>query len=196
MGTTFDITKTQKNAGKIWFGLAVPAAGLYLAIGANGTPDPTANPNARLIGLTEKGSMVGITKSFTEEFYDEFKYALERNLDQVGATIKTEAAQVLDEDLLTLATVGVGTPVVTAGKKVWTLGESELTFTSIAVIAPLKANAGLFSVFHLYKAYNNAPFDMAVSRQERAKIALEFVGVAIPTRAATDTTGAFWYETE
>ena len=195
MGTTFDVTKTQKNAGKIWFGLAIPAASAYLTIGSDGTPDATENPNAKLIGLTEKGSMIGMTKTFTEEFYDEFKYALERNLDQIGATIKTEAAQVLDEDLLTLATVGVGSPLTPTGKKAWTLGESELSFTSIAVIAPTKPDKGTYVVFALYNAYNNAAFDMTVSRQERAKLPLEFIGVAIPTRAATDTTGAFWYET-
>jgi hypothetical protein len=195
VGTTFDVTKTQKNAGKVYFGLAIPAANSYLTIGADGTPDATENPLAKLIGLTDKGSMIGMTKTFTEEFYDEFKYPLERNLDQIGATIKCDAAQVLDEDLLSLATVGVGTPLTPTGKKAWTIGESALTFSSVAVIAPTKANILKFVVFHLYKAYNNAPFDMAISRQERAKISLEFVGVAIPTRLATDTTGVMWYQT-
>lgn len=195
MGTTFDITKTQKNAGKTWFALAVPAANSYLTIGADGTPDATENPSAKLIGLTEKGAMMKMTKTFTEEFYDEFKYPLERNLDQVGANITTEAAQVLDVDLLSLATVGVGTALTPTGKKAWTIGEGALSFTSVAIIAPTKADATKFVVFHLYKAYNNAPFEVAIARQERAKIALDLVGVAIPTRAATDTTGCLWYQT-
>lgn len=195
MGTTFDITKTQKNAGKIWFGLAIPAATSYLTIGATGIPDATENPLAKLVGLTDAGSMIGITKTFTEEFYDEFKYPLERNLDQIGATIKCDAAQILDEDLLTLATVGVGSPLTPTGKKAWTLGESALTFTSVAVIAPTKNDPTKFVVFHLYKAYNNAPFDIAIARQTRAKLSLEFISVAIPTRAATDTNGCLFYTT-
>lgn len=195
MGTTFDILKTQRNPGKIWFGLAIPTVGTYLTIGADGTPDATQNPNAKLVGLTDQGSVIGVSKTFTEEYYDEFKYPLERNLDQIGATIKCDAAQVLDEDLLDLATVGVGTNTVATGKKAWTLGEGVLSFTSVAVIAPTKGDPTKFVVFHLYKAYNNAPFDMPISRQTRAKLSLEFVSVAIPTRAAVDTNGVLYYTT-
>lgn len=195
MGTTFDVTKTQKNAGKVWFGLAVPAASAYLTIGVDGTPDATENPNAKLVGLTEGGSTIILTKTFTEEFFDEFKYPLERNLDQIGGSIKADASQVLDEDLLSLATVGVGTASTPSGKKAWNIGEGVLSFTSVAVIAPQKANAAKFVVFHLYQAYNNAPFEMPVSRQTRAKIALDLVGLAIPTRAKTDLVGALWYQT-
>lgn len=195
MGTTLDITKTQKNPSRIWFGLAIPSASNYLTIGADGTPDATENPNAKLIGLTEKGAMLNLQRTFTEEFYDEVKYALERNLDQIGGSIKCEAAQVLDSDLLTLATVGMGSALTPTGKKAWTLGESALSFTSIAAIAPTKADATKFVVFHLYKAYNKADFDVALSRVERSKLPLDFVGVAIPTRDATDTFGCLYITT-
>lgn len=195
MGTTLDITKTQKNPSRIWFGLAVPADGSYLTIGATGIPDATENPSAKLVGLTEKGAMINLQRAFTEEFYDEVKYALERNLDQIGGSLKCEASQVLDSDLLTLATVGMGTPLTPTGKKVWTLGESALSYTSIAAIAPTKADATKFVVFHLYQAYNKADFDVALSRTERSKLPLDFVGTAIPTRAATNTFGAIWITT-
>lgn len=195
MGTTLDITKTQKNPSRIWFALAVPAAASYLTIGATGIPDATENPNAKLVGLTEKGAQLHLSRSFTEEFYDEVKYALERSLDQIGGSIKCDAAQVLDADLLTLATVGMGSPLTPTGKKVWTLGESALSFTSIAAIAPTKNDATKFVVFHLYQAYNKADFDIGLSRVERAKLPLNFEGTAIPTRAATDTFGALWYTT-
>ena len=195
MGTTLDITKTQKNPSKIWFGLAVPAAATYLTIGADGTPDITQNPLAKLVGLTEKGASLNLQRSFTEEFYDEIKYALERSLDQIGGSIKAEAAQVLDVDLLTVATVGMGTPLAPVGKLVWTLGENALSFTSIAAIAPTKADPTKFIVFHLYKAYNKADFDVALSRVERAKLPLDFMGVAIPTRAVGDTFGCLWIST-
>lgn len=195
MGTTIDVTKTQKNASRIWFGLAVPAAGQYLTIGSDGAPDATENPSRKLVGLTDGGATINITKTFSEEFFDEFKYPLERNLDQIGGSIKADAAQVFDEDLLSVATVGVGTPLTPTGKKAWTIGEGTLSFTSVAAIAPLKSNPAKFAVFHLYQAYNNAPFEMPLSRQTRAKIPLDFMAVAIPTRAATDIVGALWYQT-
>lgn len=195
MGTTLDITKTQKNPSRIWFALAVPPASQYLTIGATGIPDATENPNAKLVGLTEKGAQLNLTRSFTEEFYDEVKYPLERNLDQIGGSLKCDAAQVLDPDLISLATVGMGTPLTPAGKKAWTLGESALSFTSIAAIAPTKADPTKFVVFHLYQAYNKGDFDLELSRVTRGKLSLDFVGTAIATRAATDTFGCFWIST-
>jgi hypothetical protein len=195
MGTTLDITKTQKGPSRIWFALAVPAASQYLTIGATGIPDATENPNAKLVGLTEKGATINLRRSFTEEFYDEQKYALERNLDQIGGAIRCEANQVLDSDLISLATVGMGTALTPTGKKAWTLGESSLTFTSIAAIAPTKNDSTKFVVFHLYQAYNKADFDVALSRTERAKLPLDFEGTAIPTRAATDTFGCLYITT-
>jgi hypothetical protein len=195
MGTTLDITKVQKNPSRIWFGLAVPSASSYLTIGADGTPDATQNPSAKLIGLTEKGAALNLMRTITEEFYDEVKYALDRTIDQIGGSIKAEANQVLDVDLLTLATVGMGSPLTPSGKLAWTLGEGTLSFTSIAAIAPTKNDATKFVVFHLYKAYNKANFDVELSRVTRAKLPLEFEGVAIATRALTDTFGCLYITT-
>lgn len=195
MGTTIDVTKTQKNASRIWFGLAIPAADSYLTLDADGAPDATENPNRKLVGLTEAGATISITKTFSEEFFDEFKYPLERNLDQIGGSIKAAASQVLDPDLISIATVGVGTPLTPTGKKAWQIGEAALTFTSVAAIAPTKADITKFVVFHLYQAYNNAPVEMGLSRQTRSKIDLDFMAVAIPTREASDIVGALWYQT-
>jgi hypothetical protein len=50
-------------------------------------------------------------------------------------------------------------------------------------------------VFHLYKAYNKANFDVELSRVTRAKLPLEFEGVAIATRALTDTFGCLYITT-
>lgn len=192
MGTSLDVTKTQKGPSRIWFALAVPAASQYLTIGATGIPDATENPSAKLVGLTEAGAMIHLTRSFTEEFYDEQKYALERNLDQIGGSIKCEANQVLDTDNISLATVGMGTPLTPTLKKAWTLGESALSFTCAAAIAPTKNDITKFVVFMLYQCYNKADFDVQLSRVNRAKLPLELVGTAIPTRAATDTFGVLF----
>lgn len=195
MGTTLDVTKTQKNASRIWFNLAIPAATSYLTTGADGTPDATENPLAKLVGLTEKGAMMSLTRSISEEYYDELKFPVERNLDQIGGSIKCDANQVLDSDLLTIATVGIGTPLTPTGKKAWTIGEGTLAFTCVAVIAPTKADATKFVVFCLYKAFNKANIDIEFSRVTRSKLPLEFEGVAIATRAAGDYMGQLYITT-
>jgi hypothetical protein len=195
MGTTLDITKTQKNGSRIWFGLSIPATGSYLTIGADGVPDATENPSAKLIGFTEAGARLKLTRQITEEFYDEIKQAVDTTIEQTGGSIAAEAGQVLDVDLLSLATVGIGTPLTPTGKKAWSLGESALTYTSIAAIAPTKADPTKFVVFHLYKAHNIADFDMALSRTERSKIPLEFAAKAIATRPLADTVGMLYITT-
>lgn len=188
----FDILKTHKNPGKLWFGLSVPAAGAELTIGADGVPDATENPNAVLVGLTESGTSIGVNRSFTEEFFDEFKEPLERTLDQTGLVIKARAAQVMEWDLLEMATVGAGTRADKAGKEKITFGQGTLAYSGMAVISPLKEDPTKYAVFHLYKAFNMSNIDFAISRQTRAGVDLELAAVGITSRAAADTMGAFW----
>jgi hypothetical protein len=195
MGTTLDITKVQKGPSKIWFGLAIPGASSYLTIGADGTPDATQNPNAKLVGLTDKGAAFSIIRTITDEMFDEVKYPLAQTVDQLGGSIKCDASQVLDVDLLTLITAGIGTALTPTAKLAWTLGDIALTYTSIAVIAPTKNDPTKFVVFHLYRAYNKSNIDMELSRQARAKIPLEFQGSAIATRASTDLFGCLYITT-
>jgi hypothetical protein len=194
MGTTIDITKTQKNPGRIYFGLAVPAASQYLTL-VTGVPDATENPLAKLVGLTEGGSTINISRTLSEEYFDEFKHPLERNIDQVNASIKADASQVIDEDLVALVTSGATNALTPAGKKAFTIGENTLNYSSVAVVAPLKSDPTKYAVFHLYRAYQVAPFEMQVSRQTRAKVPLEFQGVGITSRAVTDQIGAYWWQT-
>lgn len=191
----FDVLKTHKNPGKIWYGLSVPAAGQELTIGADGTPDAVENPNAAMIGLTEGGAEFGVEKTITEEFFDEFKEALETTVDTTSLMLRCRASQVMDWDLLEQATVGIGTRVNKAGIEKLTLGQGELAYSGVAVISPLKEDPTKFAVFHLYKAYNTSNFSIPISRQTRAGIDLEFRAVGIPTRDATDTQGAAWKQT-
>lgn len=195
MGTTLDITKTQKGGTRIWFSLAVTATGSYLTIGAGGVPDATENPLAKLVGFTEKGSMNELKKSITEEYYDEQKFAVDRSIDQVSGSIKADAAQVMDSDLITLALNGIGTPLTPTGKLAWSLGESALAYTAVAAITATKNDITKFEVFMLYKAYNKADYSTERSRVTRAKIPLDFEGVAIATRPSTDSFGQLYITT-
>lgn len=189
-----DITKTHKNACRIYFGLAVPAAGAELTLIA-GVPDPTQNPNARQVGLTDDGAMMTITKTITEEFFDEYKESLEQTIDQVGMTIKCTAAQIMDFEVLTAASVGVGTPQTVTDKKKLQIGEGNILNTGIAIVSPLKSDPSLFVVSHIYAGHNVANLDVGFSRQTRSKIPLEFRGVGVTARIAADRMGAHWYQT-
>ena len=188
----FDILKTHKNPGKLWYGLSVPAAGAELTIGVDGTPDAVENPNAVLLGLTDAGSTIASEKSFTDEYFDEFKEPLETSLDQANLMIRVRAAQVMDWDLLEQATIGISTRDDGVGIEKLTFGEGTLAYSGVAVIAPTKEDPTKFAVFHLYKAFNAANSEFVISRQTRSGIDLEFRAVGITSRDSTDTQGAWW----
>lgn len=190
MGVTLDITKTQKGPCRVWFGLAVPAAGTKLTIDANGEPDATQNPNRKLVGLTDAGASASVGKTLTEEFFDELTEAQNVAVDKTEMSIKVDAAQVLDPDIIAQATNGIGTAATFGTIAGYTVGIGTLTYTSVAAIAPTLNDPSKFIVFHLYKAYNDAPFDIELSKTKRAKISLNFKGVGIATRAKSDTLGS------
>jgi hypothetical protein len=191
-----DITKTTKMPVEVYTGLAVPAADAELTIGADGTPDATENPNAKRVGFTENGAVCTINRTETEEFVDEQKSPVLRQLDQVGMMIKCRALQVLDADTMATITQGVGTAQTVTGKKKFKIGEAAAPVnTGIAAISPTRNDPTKFLVFHIYSGRNIANIEFPLSRQTRAGVDVEFAGDAIVSRAKPDALGAIWWTT-
>lgn len=181
----------QKLPGKLYSGIAIPAANEELTVGAGGVPDATENPNAKYIGETDGGWTSTITKEIAQEFVDEYKQPVEQYVEQVAMMIKGDLVmKTLDIDVLALVTAGAGTKVLSSGIEKITYGESTITPTGVALIFPLKSDPTKYGVFHIYSAYNQASIERVVSRQNRMVLPVEFVGLAITSRAATDTIGA------
>lgn len=191
---TFDVTKTQKGPCGIYVGLAIPAAGAELTLDVE-KPDLTENPNAKLIGLTEGGATVTITKTEAEEFFDEYEEALLRTVEQVGIMVKCEATQIFDIDVMTEITKGVGTAQTVTGKKKLKIGKGTITNTGIAVISPTRNDPTKYAVFHIYSGHNVSNVEFGFSRSTRSKVPVEFHGVGIVSRAADDRLGAYWWQT-
>lgn len=192
---TQDFTKTQKGPCEIYFGLAVPAAGAELTLGTGGVPDATENPNAKRVGLTETGATVTLSKTEEDEYFDEHEEPLGNSITQVNMSIKVDAAQILDADVLAAATNGIGTQQTVTDKKKFKIGKATILNTGIAVISPQRADPSLYVVSHIYSGHNMSNIDIQFSRSTRAKMSLEFKGVGIPSRAADDRLGAIWWET-
>lgn len=192
---TIDYTKTQKGPSRIYTGLAIPAAGAELTITEDGEPDATESPNVKQIGLTENGAVCTITKTEQEEFFDEFKQSLARTIEQTGMMIKCKATQILDIDVFTVISSGVGTPQTVTGKKKLKIGEAVINNTGIAAIAATRNDPTKFIVFHIYSGHNVANIDFPLSRQTRAGIDVEFHGVAVTSRSTDDILGAVWWDT-
>lgn len=191
---TVDYNTTQKGPCMIYVGLAVPAAGAELTLSL-GVPDATENPNCKLVGLTEGGAVCSISKTETEEFFDEYKEPLAKTVEQIKMSVKCEASQIFDIDVLTAATNGVGTAQTVTGKKKLKIGEGTVSDTGIAVIAPRRSDSTKYAVFHIYSGHNASNLEIPFSRQTRSKMSLDFQGVGIASRAADDRYGSIWWQT-
>jgi hypothetical protein len=192
---TIDYSKTHKGPVRIYFGLAVPAADAELTLDASGVPDATENPLAKMVGLTENGAVISLTKTEEDEFFDEYEDPLSSTISQTGMTIKTRATQILDHDVLLAATAGLGTNHTVTDIKKIKIGKSTVLNTGIAVVAPTRADPSLFFVAHIYSGHNVSNLEIPNSRQTRTGFDLEFRAVAITSRADTDRVGAIWWQT-
>jgi len=192
MATNFSYPATHKNPGQIWANLSIPAGGARLTLDANGEPDATENPNALHLGLTEAGATVKLNGEYEDEFFDEFREALDTTHTQTAMMLNADLSQVYDFDVLELCTKGIGTRDTGAGYDEISIGRSPLGFTSIAVITPRRDDPTKFAVTHIYSALNKSNIELATSRQTRSKIPVEFVGYGIPGRADSDTLGKIW----
>jgi hypothetical protein len=190
---TYDATRIMATSADVWIDVAVPSSGTRLTLDApTGTPDSTANPNAKHLGLTEKGSTMTFKTEIQAFEADELTSPWKQQLSSEEAAIKGNFLQIEDWNILGLITPG-GTKSTGAGYEQLTFGGSTtVTTKSIAVIAPSAQNAGKWVVFHLYKAFNKAGIELALSRKDFSKVPYEFSGLSDTSRPQGDQVGNFW----
>lgn len=190
--TTWNTTNVAQNAGQLWYDLAIPGAGARITLDADGTPDATANPNAKHAGATTEGSRVMAKPAFTNYNVDEFPDPIITNLDTTETAISCALVGVTKSELAGFLLPGMGTYATAAGYKQVTFGRIAIVYSSVAVIFPLIEDTTKYGIFNLYKAINDAGLEFDISRVKLGSTPVNLRGYAITTRAATDTTGNFW----
>jgi hypothetical protein len=193
-GTALDwkTAKIAQNAGQLWRGLAIPGAGARLTLFSDGTPDATANPNAKHLGATKAGAKLMVKSSLTKFYVDEFRGATVTNLDAVEMGISAELVGVTDMELLAWLLPGVGTRATASGYDEVSIGSKAIVYDSIALIFPLIEDPTKFGVFHIYSGLNDAGVEWAQARKEMGFTPLSIVGYEVTSRAAGDTLGKVW----
>jgi len=193
-GTTLDwkTAKIAQNAGQLWRGLAVPGAGARLTLAADGTPDATANPNAKHLGATKGGAKLMVKTTLQKFYVDEFRGAVVTNVDAVEMGISAELVGVTDMELMAWMLPGVGTRATASGYDEVAIGAKAIGYDSIALIFPLVEDITKFGVFHVYNGLNDAGVEWAQSRKEQGFTPLSIVAYEVTSRAATDTLGKIW----
>lgn len=167
-------------------------AGVRLLLAADGSPLDSQNPNARHLGYTQEGLEWLVRPAFQGFTPDE-------ELDPIIFTPQSEEKvisggmwQIADMDLAE-ALMPTATRSDVGGSKGLTFGgNTTITYTSVAAIAPLQSDPTRFAVFHLYKCFNDQGLAAQLGKTKVSNSPFAFRGLAISTRAAGDRAGRYF----
>jgi hypothetical protein len=172
----------------IWDG----AAGVRLLLHTDGSPNSTQNPNAVHLGMTEGGTEFSVKPTVQDFFADEFPNPIISTVTAEEALISGSLLQVTDMAVQAIMNP-TGTRSDVGGSEGLTFGGAGvLAYTSVAVVFPVEGSTTLFSVFHLYKAYNDQGIAAQISSKKLGASPFAFKGQAITTRATGDQVGRLY----
>lgn len=192
---SYNTANTEIGPWDIWLNVAVPGAGARITLATDGTPDATANPSAKHLGMTKSGGKIIYNPSITEFEADELTAAiLVQNIKEVLG-LQGDALQVLDTTLLSYLMAGATRNTGSGFEELAIGGKQTVSTFTVAGIAPIYADVTKFLVVNLYKAYNKAGLNMAISRKEMASTPFDFQATAISSRAVNDQAGKIWITT-
>lgn len=193
---SYDASKVILGPGDLWAKVAVPAGGARATIDTTSsvhTPDATAHPNAKHIGMTVEGTVVTYKPEIQNFSCDELTAPFLSRIVSEPLSIKGAMYQVFDWDLLELMTVGGVKGTGTGYEEMPVGGRSAIPTTSIILIAPDITTPGTYyTIVQLYKTFNQAGWEFGVTRKNPANLAFEFMGQSVTTRTVGDQIGNVW----
>lgn len=180
----------------IWLDVAVPSSGQRLTL-ASGTPDSDTSASAVHLGMTAAGTTFEYVPEIQDFTSDELTAPHMSRIISESCTIKGEFLQVFNWNLLEKMTVGgtkgVNTNTSTGYEELTMGGLSTVSTYSIALIGQDISGSNQFWCIQLYKTYNKAGFNFAVTRKDQSKAAFEFMGLAVTGRTVGDQIANFWH---
>lgn len=196
-GTPLNNNVTRISAGRevtIWYGLSIPALNAIATLDpATGTPDALANPNAKHLGLTDKGAVLTAKGSWVDFNADEQSSPVKTVFDAMDMRIGVDALQVEDMDIMQLLTSGFGTLTSPAGGgKRLGFGIGTQAYSSIAAIWKMEADPTKHCIFHIFKAANKGGLSFSKSRKDKSVQPADFMGYDVPGRGEADSVGYYF----
>lgn len=168
------------------------AAGVRLILHTDGSPDADQNPNAIHIGWTQDGAEWLARPNVLNFTPDEGLDPVISRVQAEEKVITGQAWQVGDMDLAEVL-MPTATRSDVMGSKGLTFGGSGLlSYTSVAVIAPLENDPTRFAVFHLYKAFNDQGLAAQLTSKKPTASPFAFRGHGIGSRTAGDRAGRYF----
>lgn len=167
-------------------------AGVRLLLHSDGTPDSTQNPYAVHLGMTEGGLEWSVKPTKTDFPADEFEDPITSRITANEIVISGSLLQISDMPVqlimnptATQSDVG-GSVGMTFG------GLTTPVFRSFAVIWPVEGDSTKFTVFHIYKGFNDQGMAAQITTKKLGASPFAIRGYGIPTRTAGDRTARFF----
>src|SRR5262245_53756441 len=132
-----------------WYDVAIPGAGARLTLFTDGSPDATANPNAKHLGHTTEGWEFAAKKESEDINVDEAVAPVDRIITNLPVSLAANLAQTQDiSGVLRYLTQGFGSYSTAAGYEQVTLGIIPLVYAAVALITPTKNDSTKFFVYN------------------------------------------------
>lgn len=168
------------------------AANVRLILHTDGSPDSTQNPSAKHVGWTQDGAEWLAKPSVLNFTPDESLDPVISRVQAEEKVISGQAWQIGDMDLAEILMPTATRSDVMGSKGLTFGGTGVLTYTSVAVIAPLENDPTRFACFHLYKSFNDQGLAAQLTSKKPTASAFAFRGLGIGTRAAGDRAGRYY----
>jgi hypothetical protein len=194
----YNTAMVQLGPGDVWLNVELPATGARPTItaAADGslTPDATASASGVHLGMTLEGSKFTYKPTIEQYNSDEQAAPIISAVNMIEARIEGRMIQTIESTILAKL-IATGTRTAGAQYEQITLGDGQsLSTFTVLVIAPIYADTTKVVAIELYKAYNDAGFEMDIGRKKMAASPFNFVGMSIASRPAADRVG-IWFKT-
>lgn len=190
-----DGSKIILGPGQLWADVAVPAAGARMTLFTDGTPDSTANPNAKHLGLTKSGASITFGLETQDFESDELTSPHLSRIIKQPMMIEAELLQLTDVANVMKYVMPGSTYATGAGYKELAFGGlNAITYYSFALICADVADATKFICIQLYKAYNKSGVNFTITRKDQGAGKVQLQGLSIATRAVGDQTGKWFIQ--
>ncbi len=196
MAKAYAATKILTGPGDAYLNVAVPGTGARLTIAANAnselTPDSTANPNAKHLGLTTEGCTMKVANDIESFEADELTSPYKQQLTGDEATISGNMLQIEDTTLLEYMMPGATAGSGSGYEQVTFGGKTTISPFSVAVIGASAEDPTKAVVFQLYSVVNFGGLEYQLSRKTPSSSPFEFRGQSVASRAQGDQVGTWW----
>jgi len=169
------------------------ASGVRLLLASDGQPNATQNPNYLHLGMTEGGEEWSVKDTATHFKADEFPTPIISRITDQEIVITGSLLQISDMAVQAMMnTTATRSDVGGSEGLTWGSLTPTITYRSFAVIWPVEGDTTKFTVFHVYKAFNDTGMAAQISSTKLGASPFAIRGYPITTRTAGDMSARFF----